>query len=77
MIVAQLEERCTNQSIATELAIQAKSEPSKVELPEVYKKYDSIFSEEEVQSFPPLVPGTTQSISRVGPQTLSIARYTL
>ena len=56
VIVAQLEEECTNWSIATELAIQAKSEPSKVELPEVYKRYASIFSEEEVQRFPPSRP---------------------
>ena len=55
-IVAQLEEECTNRTIATELAIHAKSEPSKVELPEVYKKYASIFSEEEAQRFPPSRP---------------------
>ena len=55
-IVAQLEEECTNWTIATELAIQAKSEPSKVELPEVYKRYASVFSEEEVQRFPPSRP---------------------
>ena len=51
-----MEEECTNQSIATKLAIQAKSESSKVELPEVYKRYASIFSEEEVQRFPPSCP---------------------
>ena len=55
-IVAQLEEECTNRSIATELAIQAKPEPSKVELPEVYKRYASVFSEDEAQRFPPSRP---------------------
>ena len=50
-IVAQLKEECTNRSIAADLAIQAKSEPSKVELPEVYKRYASVFSEEEAQQF--------------------------
>ena len=55
-IVAQLEEECTNRTIATELAIHAKSEPSKVELPEVYKRYASVFSEEEAQRFPPSRP---------------------
>ena len=55
-IVAQLEGECTNRTIATELAIHAKSKPSKVELPEVYKKYASIFSEEEAQRFPPSRP---------------------
>ena len=55
-IVTQLEEECTNWTIATELAINARSEPSKVELPEVYKKYASVFSEEEAQRFPPSRP---------------------
>ena len=55
-IIAQLEEECTNQTIATELAIQAKSKPPRVELPEIYKKYASVFSEEEVQRFPPSRP---------------------
>ena len=32
-IVAQLEEECTSQGIATDLAIQAQSEPTHVELP--------------------------------------------
>ena len=54
--MAQLEEECTNWSITTELAIQAKSEPSKVELPEVYKRYASVFSKEEAQRFPPSHP---------------------
>ena len=56
-IVAQLEEECTNRGIATDLAIQAKSEPSNVELSEVYKRYASVFSEEEVQRFCPHAPG--------------------
>ena len=56
MIVAQLEEECTNRSIATELAIQAKSEPLEVKLSEVYKRYASVFSEEEAQRFPPSRP---------------------
>ena len=55
-IVAQLEEERTSRSITTELAIQAKSEPLKVELPEVYKRYASVFSEEEAQRFPPSRP---------------------
>ena len=55
-IVAQLEEECTNRSIATELAIQARPKPSTVELPEVYKRYASVFSEEEAQRFPPSCP---------------------
>ena len=55
-IVAQLEEESTNWTIATELAIHAKSEPSEVELPEVYKKYASVFSKEEAQRFPPSRP---------------------
>ena len=55
-IVAQLEEECTNRSIATELAIKAQSKPSKVELPKVYKRYTSVFSEEEAQRFPPSRP---------------------
>ena len=56
MIVAQLEGGCTNRGIATDLARQAKSKPSKVELPEVYKKYTSVFSEEKAQGFPPSRP---------------------
>ena len=56
VIVAQLEEECTNRSIATELAIQAKSKPSEVKLPEVYKRYASVFSEEEAQRFLPSCP---------------------
>ena len=55
-IVAQLEEECTNGSIATDLAIQAKSKPLKVERPEVYKRYASVFSEEEAQRSPPSHP---------------------
>ena len=55
-IVAQLEEDCTNRSIATDLAIQAKFEPLEVELPDVYKRYASMFSEEEVQRFLPSCP---------------------
>ena len=56
VIVAKLEEECTNRTITTELAIQAKSEPPEVELPAVYKKYTSVFSEEEAQRFPPSRP---------------------
>ena len=56
VIVAQLEGGCTKRGIATDLTIQAKSEPSKVELPEVYKKYASVFSEEKVQWFLPSRP---------------------
>ena len=52
-IVAQLEEKCTNRSISTDLAIQAQSEITHVELLLVYKKYTSVFSEEEAQQFPP------------------------
>ena len=52
-IIAQLEEECTNRGIATDLAIQAKYKPSNVELPEVYKRYASVFSEEKVQQFLP------------------------
>ena len=55
-IIARLEEECTNRTIATELAIYAKSEPSEVKLPEVYKRYASVFSEEEAQRFPPSRP---------------------
>ena len=55
-IVIQLEEECTNRTIATKLAIQNKSEPSKVELPAIYKKYASVFNEEEAQRFPPSRP---------------------
>ena len=51
-IVAQLEEECTNRGISTDLAIQAKSEPTHVELPPVYKRYASVFNEEEAQRFP-------------------------
>ena len=53
VIVAQFEEECTNWGIATDLAIQAKSEPMHVELPQVYKRYASVYSEEEAQRFPP------------------------
>ena len=52
-IIAQLEEECTNRGISTDLAIQAKSEPTQVKLLLVYKRYASVFSEEEVQQFPP------------------------
>ena len=48
-IVAQLEEECTNCSISMDLAIQAKSKPTQVELLPVYKRYTSVFSEEEAQ----------------------------
>ena len=53
VIVAQLEEECTNHGISTDLAIQAKSEPTHVELPLVYKRYTSVYSKEEAQQFPP------------------------
>ena len=36
-----------------DLAIQAKSKPTHVELPPVYKRYASVFSEEEAQQFLP------------------------
>ena len=52
-IVTQLEEECTNRGISTDLAIQAKSEPTHIELLPVYKRYASVFSEEEAQQFPP------------------------
>ena len=52
-IVAQVEEECTNRGISTDLTIQAKSKPTHVELPPVYKRYASVFSEEEAQQFPP------------------------
>ena len=55
-IVAQLEDECTNWSIATKLAIQAKSEPLEVKLPEVCTRYVSVFSEEEALRFPPSRP---------------------
>ena len=48
-IVAQLEGECTNRGISTDLTIQAKSEPTHVELLLVYKKYASVFIEEEAQ----------------------------
>ena len=51
-IVTQLEEECTNRGISTDLTIQAKSEPTHVELLLVYRKYASVFSD-EVQRFPP------------------------
>ena len=52
-IVTQLEEECTNRGISTDLAIQAKSEPTHIELLLVYKRYASVFSKEEAQRFPP------------------------
>ena len=52
-MVTQLEEECTNHGISTDLTIQAKSEPTHVELPPVYRRYASVFSEDEAQQFPP------------------------
>ena len=56
VIVTQLEKECANRGISTNLAIQAKSEPSSVELLDVYKRYASVFSEEEAQRFLPSGP---------------------
>ena len=53
VIMTQLEEESTKRSIATNLAIQAKPKTPDVVLPEVYKKYASVFSEEKAQRFPP------------------------
>ena len=77
-IVAQLEEECTNRTIATELAIQAKSKPSEVELPEVYKKYSTppCSVKTKRRDFHLLAPGTMQSISKMEHQTPSTARCT-
>ena len=52
-IVSQLEEQCTIQGIATELAIQAGEGKKKVELPPQYAKFKRLFSEEASHRFPP------------------------
>ena len=52
-ILAQLEEESTSHGIATGLTIQAQPKTPDMALPEVYKKYASVFSEEEAQRFLP------------------------
>ena len=52
--MTQLEDDCTVRTIATDLAIEAEKDKKEVTLPPEYRKYASVFSEEEAQRFPPL-----------------------
>ena len=52
-IVHQLEEQCTIRTIAMDLAVQANQEAKKAEVPQVYREFHRLFSEEASQRFPP------------------------
>ena len=75
-ITKQLENDCTVRTIATDLTIEAEKDKKEVTLPPEYRKYASVFSEEEAQRFPPHETGTMPSISRREPLTPSIALST-
>ena len=49
----QLENDCMVSTITTDLAIEAEKDKREVTLPPEYRKYASVFSEEEAQRFPP------------------------
>ena len=49
----QLKNNCMVHTIATDLTIEAEKDKREVTLPPEYRKYASVFSEEEAQRFPP------------------------
>ena len=55
-IIRELEEHTTIQGIATELAIQAGEGKKKVTIPEEYRRFKRLFSEEASYRFPPSRP---------------------
>ncbi len=52
-IVATLKSQCSIRTTATELAIQAQQYTTKREVPEEYKRFAKVFSEEESKRYPP------------------------
>jgi hypothetical protein len=52
-IVRQLETECHVQSVATNLAIEAGAEQNEATLPEEYKEFTRLFSDEAADRFPP------------------------
>ena len=52
-IISQLKDDCQICTTSTNLAITAKSQEKVVELPKEYQQFASVFSEEELQLFPP------------------------
>jgi hypothetical protein len=52
-IVRQLETECHVRSVATDLAIEAGAEQKEAQLPEEYKKFTRLFSDEAADRFPP------------------------
>jgi hypothetical protein len=52
-IVRQLETECHVRSVATDLAIEAGAEQNEAQLPEEYKEFARLFSDEAADRFPP------------------------
>jgi hypothetical protein len=52
-IVRQLETECHVRSVATDLAIEAGAEQTEAQLPEEYKEFTRLFSDEAADRFPP------------------------
>ena len=76
-IAAQLKEECTNRGISTNLAIQAKSEPTHVELSPVYRRYASVFRKKKRSGFCLPAPGIMQLTLKTERPTPSTAKCTL
>ena len=70
-IVEELEPR--TRGAATDLAIAAKDEKAVVVLPDEYRDFSSVFSEQEAEHFPHHVPGTMRSTLKRMHLTTSIA----
>jgi hypothetical protein len=52
-IVRQLEVECHVRGVATDLAIQARAEQTKIELPKEYQEFARLFNDEAADRFPP------------------------
>jgi hypothetical protein len=74
-IVRQLETECHVRSVATDLAIEAGAEQNEATLPDEYKEFARLFSDEVADWFPH-ENGIMPSTSNRGHQTHWIARYT-
>ena len=55
-IISQLTEECGAHGASTDLAIKAHDEQREIAIPPEYKRFASVFSDEESQRFPPSRP---------------------
>jgi hypothetical protein len=65
-IVRQLETECHVRSVATNLAIEAGAEQKEAQLPEEYKEFARLFSDEAADRFPPAMLRSVDRSVRLG-----------